>query len=86
MNDQRARPNTGRGKRSLSDAPAGILGLFLPRRLPAIESEATAPLTRPDLLTLLGGWGPASGCQLADFDFDGIVGVPDLLILLANWG
>ena len=38
----------------------------------------------PDLLTLLAGWGPASGC--ADFDLDGVVGVPDLLILLANWG
>ena len=27
-----------------------------------------------------------TGCQFADRDLDGIVGVPDLLILLASWG
>ena len=34
----------------------------------------------------LAAWGPASGCQLADVDGDGLVGVPDLLTLLAGWG
>jgi len=39
-----------------------------------------------DLVSLLINWGPADGgCQLADFDLDGNVAVPDLLTLLANW-
>ena len=39
----------------------------------------------PDLLSLLGSWGPCKGCP-ADFDGNDDVGVPDLLALLANWG
>ncbi len=40
-----------------------------------------------DLLSLLGVWGPCvQECCLADLDLDGLVGVPDLLILLGNWG
>ena len=42
----------------------------------------------PDLLSLLGSWGPCppKGDCLADFDNTGDVGVKDLLILLGNWG
>ena len=39
----------------------------------------------PDLIVLLGAWGPNSGHQ-ADLDGDGQVGVPDLVILLGDWG
>ncbi len=41
----------------------------------------------PDLLALLGAWGPCSDCSncSADVDGDCQVGVTDLLILLANW-
>ncbi len=42
----------------------------------------------PDLLILLGAWGPcadAENCP-ADLDGSGEVGVPDLLILLGAWG
>lgn len=43
----------------------------------------------PDLLALLGAWGPCDekrdDCP-ADLDGDGEVGTADLLILLANWG
>ena len=42
----------------------------------------------PDLLSLLGSWGPCppKGDCPADFDDTGDVGVKDLLILLGNWG
>ena len=40
----------------------------------------------PDLLILLGFWGPCSPVCLGDLDGDDNVGVKDLLILLANWG
>jgi hypothetical protein len=41
----------------------------------------------PDLLILLGCWGPVvTGCEYADLTGSGAVGVADLLILLANWG
>ncbi len=42
----------------------------------------------PELLALLGAWGPCPSCSNcpADVDGDCQVGVPDLLILLANWG
>ena len=42
----------------------------------------------PDLLILLGNWGPCDDCNdcLADIDDDCTVGVKDLLILLGNWG
>ena len=42
----------------------------------------------PDLLSLLGSWGPCppKGDCPADFDNTGDVGVKDLLILLGNWG
>ena len=45
----------------------------------------------PDLLLLLGNWGPCADCKLpgdcpADLDGDCTVGVKDLLILLGNWG
>jgi hypothetical protein len=43
----------------------------------------------PDLLILLGAWGPCEdggdNCP-ADLDGDGEVGAGDLMILLANWG
>ncbi len=43
----------------------------------------------PDLLILLGSWGPCPAppapCD-ADLDCDGSVGVSDLLILLGEWG
>ena len=39
----------------------------------------------PDLIVLLGAWGPNSGHH-ADLDGDGQVGVPDLVILLGDWG
>ncbi|MHC4414987.1 MAG: hypothetical protein ACYS0G_06870 [Planctomycetota bacterium] len=43
----------------------------------------------PDLLFLLGAWGPCpdppQACP-ADLNGDGFVGILDLLILLANWG
>ena len=38
-----------------------------------------------DFLFLLTLWGPSSTC-VADFDFDGAVGIVDLLIVLAQWG
>ena len=45
----------------------------------------------PDLLLLLGNWGPCADCKLpgdcpADLDGNCTVGVKDLLILLGNWG
>ncbi|MCH7849511.1 MAG: hypothetical protein IIB53_14255, partial [Planctomycetes bacterium] len=42
----------------------------------------------PDLLSLLGSWGPCppKGDCPADFDNTGDVGVKDLLFLLGNWG
>ncbi|MCH7849523.1 MAG: FG-GAP repeat protein, partial [Planctomycetes bacterium] len=42
----------------------------------------------PDLLALLGSWGPCppKGDCPADFDNSNDVGVKDLLILLGNWG
>ena len=42
----------------------------------------------PDLLALLGSWGPCppKGDCPADFDNSSDVGVKDLLILLGNWG
>ena len=42
----------------------------------------------PDLLSLLGSWGPCppKGDCPADFDNTGDVGVKDLLVLLGNWG
>ena len=42
----------------------------------------------PDLLALLGAWGPCSSCSNcpADVDGDCQVSVIDLLILLTNWG
>ncbi len=39
----------------------------------------------PDLLVLLGAWGPNAG-HPADLDGDDNVGVPDLLQLLGAWG
>lgn len=39
----------------------------------------------PDLIFLLGAWGPNPGHQ-ADLDGNGQVGVPDLVILLGDWG
>ena len=39
----------------------------------------------PDLVILLGAWGPNPG-HPADLDGDGEVRVPDLVILLGNWG
>lgn len=39
----------------------------------------------PDLILLLGQFGPCSGSCWADMDHDGVVGVTDLLTLLANW-
>ncbi len=39
----------------------------------------------PDLLALLGAWGPCGDCD-ADLTGDGSVGVPDLLDLLGAWG
>ena len=42
-----------------------------------------------DLIALLTSWGacpePPASCP-GDLDGDGMVGVTDLLILLANWG
>lgn len=42
----------------------------------------------PDLLILLGNWGPCDDCSNcpADLDGDCTVGVKDLLTLLGNWG
>ncbi len=39
----------------------------------------------PDLVILLGAWGPNPG-HPADLDGDGEVRVPDLVILLGSWG
>jgi len=38
-----------------------------------------------DLSTILGSWGPCSGCP-ADLDGDGIVAAPDLAIVIGSWG
>ncbi len=38
-----------------------------------------------DLATLLGAWGPCSGCP-ADLNGDGVVDAADLAILLGSWG
>ncbi len=40
----------------------------------------------PDLLILLGFWGPCQKVCFGDFDDSGDVGVKDLLFLLGNWG
>ncbi len=40
----------------------------------------------PDLLILLGFWGPCAPVCLGDLDGDDNVGVSDFLILLGNWG
>ncbi len=40
----------------------------------------------PDLLILLGFWGPCEKVCLGDFDDSGDVDVKDLLFLLGNWG
>ncbi len=37
-----------------------------------------------DFLRVLELWGPSPTCD-ADFDFDGAVGINDLLIVLAEW-
>lgn len=39
----------------------------------------------PDLLAVIGSWGPCSGCA-ADLNDDAAVGVPDLLLLINSWG
>lgn len=39
----------------------------------------------PDLIMLLGAWGPCGACD-EDLDGDGQVGTPDLLLLLGAWG
>ena len=43
------------------------------------------PDTDTDLLTLLGAWGSSPG-GLPDVDFDGVVGMNDVLSLLDRWG
>ena len=43
----------------------------------------------PDLIKLLGCWGPLKGdpvCACLDIDTSGDIGVPDLIALLAKWG
>ncbi len=42
----------------------------------------------PELVLLLGNWGPCpdEGDCPADLDGDGTVGASDLAILLGNWG
>ncbi|MCH7849062.1 MAG: FG-GAP repeat protein [Planctomycetes bacterium] len=52
------------------------------------DLDGDAVVGVPDLLWLLGSWGPCppKGDCLADFDNTGDVGVKDLLILLGNWG
>ncbi|MCH7849408.1 MAG: hypothetical protein IIB53_13720, partial [Planctomycetes bacterium] len=52
------------------------------------DLDGDAVVGVPDLLSLLGSWGPCppKGDCPADFDNTGDVGVKDLLILLGNWG
>ncbi|MCH7848996.1 MAG: FG-GAP repeat protein [Planctomycetes bacterium] len=52
------------------------------------DLDADGSVGVPDLLSLLGSWGPCppKGDCPADFDNTGDVGVKDLLILLGNWG
>ncbi len=47
------------------------------------DNDGTVGL--PDLLQLLGAWGPCTAC-VEDLDGDDTVGVKDLLILLGSWG
>ena len=52
------------------------------------DLDADGSVGVPDLLWLLGSWGPCPpkvDCP-ADFDNTGDVGVKDLLVLLGNWG
>ena len=53
-----------------------------------LDGIGTASVGVPDLLILLGAWGPCSPIEdcPADFDNSGNVGVKDLLILFGNWG
>ena len=48
-----------------------------------IDGDGSADV--PDLLILLGAWGPNPG-HPADFDDSGYVGLTDLLAMLGNWG
>ncbi len=65
--------------------------MFLTMQLPVpciadLDGDGTVGV--PDLLSLLGSWGPCppkAECP-ADFDNTGDVGVKDLLVLLGNWG
>ena len=52
------------------------------------DLDGDAVVGVPDLLSLLGSWGPCppKGDCPADFDGSGDVGVKDLLFLLGNWG
>ena len=57
-------------------------------RPPRWDVDNTGAVGVPDLLSLLGSWGPCppkADCP-ADFDNSNDVGVKDLLILLGNWG
>jgi ABC-type amino acid transport substrate-binding protein len=40
----------------------------------------------PDLLAVIGAWGPCGSLCPADADADGVVGLDDLLMVLAAWG
>ena len=52
------------------------------------DLDASGSIGVPDLLALLGSWGPCpkKGDCPADFDDSGDVGVKDLLVLLGAWG
>ncbi len=56
---------------------------------PPWDLDQSGSVGVPDLLLLLGQWGPCDrspGDCAADFDGTGAVGVPDLLVLLGSWG
>jgi thiol-disulfide isomerase/thioredoxin len=56
--------------------------------LPPFDLDGDGMVAVPDLLILLGSWGPCGDCEHCPGDLDGdcAVGVSDVLELLANWG
>lgn len=97
MREQRSRPDGARVQEPSILPPCGDprlheMGNSRKMRFPALPSKEQRdtddnPIFHScdaDLLVLLGSWGEMNSA--ADLDMNGIVGIGDLLILLANWG
>ena len=67
---------------------SGVAIRLTPILPPLGDLDGDGSVGVPDLLILLGNWGPCADCAdcAADLDDNCVVGVSDLLILLSNWG